>query len=234
MEERIVLNQGNYQYGHKSKYITKDFYNLIGETFQDRGYKYLKTYGTLTKPIGKFTVQIGFQTSHYNDVGFIYDDGKTVKGNITVWIHKSISFTSKDGEIHWIKVDHYKGKNNLIYGCNIWHISKRKLKKVLAEISKTLEHMEKLAAILDHGEKIDMYELPLDDRFSTYKYVDNGLKEKIENKYTKRPYPSVVVIKNSKGMQKALDRHKWYEFYTEDSVKNVYDAFYRFLNEQVL
>lgn len=71
VNDRIILNQGEYQNGYKPIEITKDFYALIGETFKDNGYKYRKTYRILTKTIGKFTIELGFQNASHNDRGYL-------------------------------------------------------------------------------------------------------------------------------------------------------------------
>ena len=83
------------------------------------------------------------------------------------------------------------------------------------------DHLEKLL----NGEELGIHTFKLFDPYKKYEYVESGLEEK----YT--------ACLDKSGVVKTVDwdglnKHPWYDYYTEASVKKVYNSFCKYFKEE--
>ena len=135
MEDRPILNQGNYSV----KEIYQDFYKLLAERVADRGYKYRKFKHDLRKSINNYTIFFDYQTFSYNCLG----------EGIDIYIHKRIDYQGKDGKTVYRRVYDMDGRKNAVTDIfNIQHINDDELETLLGDCEAYLKYMEELVSKL--------------------------------------------------------------------------------------
>ncbi|PGH25253.1 hypothetical protein [Fusobacterium animalis] len=210
--ERIVLNQENYTV----KEIYQDFYMFLAEYFTPLGYKYRKSKHDMYKNIENFRVVFDYQTFSWNCLG----------DEIEIFIHKKIEFKDGKGEWHWFFVNDINGADNILSEeFNIKNIDKEYLQVLLNEAIEYINYMELTVKKLLNGEELGIHTFELFDPYKKYEYVESGLEEKYTTCLDKS---GIVKTVDWEG----LNKHPWYDYYTEASVKKVYNSFCKYFKEE--
>ena len=108
---------------------------------------------------------------------------------------------------------------------SIKDINKEYLQVLLNEAIKYINYMELTVKKLLNAEELGIHTFKLFDPYKKYEYVESGLEEK----YT--------ACLDKSGVVKTVDwdglnKHPWYDYYTEASVKKVYNSFCRYFKEE--
>ena len=210
--ERIILNQEN----HSVKEIYQDFYMFLAEHFTQLGYKYRKSKHDMYKNIENFRVVFDYQTFSWNCLG----------DEIAVFIHKRIEFKDDKGEWHWFFVNDINGVDNILSKeFNIKDINEEYLQVLLNEAIEYINYMELTVKKLLNAEELGIHTFELFDPYKKYEYVESGLEEKYTTCLDKS---GVVKTVDWEGLKK----HPWYDYYTEASVKKVYNSFCKYFKEE--
>lgn len=202
--DRIILNQNN----HTVKEIYQDFYAILAEVFHPRGYRYRKSKHDMYKKIDNFTISFNYQTYSWNCVGDC----------IEITIHKQISFDI-DGEEHYFSVHQINAEQD-IFAIDLKDISYENLIQLIEYADRYLTYMEEVVAKLMKLEDIGIYNFMLYDPYGKYEYIDNGFEKNFEFLNENGTYSTDYEEKN---------KHHWSEFYTKESIEQVYNSFYKYL-----
>ena len=88
-----------------------------------------------------------------------------------------------------------------------------------------INYMELTVKKLLNGEEHEIHTFELFDPYKKYEYVESGLEEKYTTCLDKS---GVVKTVDWEGLKK----HPWYDYYTEASVKKVYNSFCKYFKEE--
>ena len=88
-----------------------------------------------------------------------------------------------------------------------------------------INYMELTVKKLLNGEELGIHTFELFDPYKKYEYVESGLEEKYTTCLDKS---GVVKTVDWEGLKK----HPWYDYYTEASVKKVYNSFCQYFKEE--
>ena len=104
-------------------------------------------------------------------------------------------------------------------------INEEYLQVLLNEAIEYINYMELTVKKLLNGEELGIHTFELFDPYKKYKYVESGVEEKYTTCLDKS---GVVKTVDWEG----LNKHPWYDYYTEASIKKVYNSFCKYFKEE--
>lgn len=215
--------------GHSVREILLDFYGLVATALSAEGYRYRKSKGEIYKKIGGFTILLEFQSFSGNGLG----------GEIEVEIHRTICFFGAGGRACYLPIGGLlDGENRVTGSFDIRYLTKEGLEELLLALGEYIRYMEQLVGKFLRGEGVGLWELKLVDPYGEVGYESSGIgyEDRFYGKEAGLTYRACRADGSlDEGLYRALlgqlEQRKWYEYYTEESVRRVYEAFYRFLGE---